>query len=271
MRHPFSRPETVLVFAMAALSLLALFAPAIGQPGDYHQFADQRGLPGLPMALDVLSNLPFALAAAAGWIVLWRIPAGAITRVQRAMAGLFFTGLLLTAAGSAWYHLAPDHAGLAIDRCAMGVAFAGLTGLAAAGRVSERAGAWVGGTVLLLGPMAAHTAFATGNVLPWAVLQFGGMALVALLALRQPRDAALSIRWGLVLLTYAVAKLLEINDQAVFGVTGQWVSGHTLKHAVAALAAAPVISALRIPVRSRQNARSTTTITQALGRGAGHA
>jgi hypothetical protein len=33
---------------------------------------------------------------------------------------LFFTGLLLTAAASSWYHWQPDDAGLAVDRCGMG-------------------------------------------------------------------------------------------------------------------------------------------------------
>ena len=73
----------------------------------------------------------------------------------------------------------------------------------------------------------------TGNVLPWAVLQFGGMALVLWLALLRPREDALDIRWSWVILAYAVAKLLEANDSSVYQCTGQLVSGHTLKHVVA--------------------------------------
>ncbi len=184
------------------------------------------------------------------------------------MAALFFTGLLLTAAGSAWYHLAPDEAGLAVDRCAMAVAFAGLLGLLAADRISERAGAGLGLAVLLLGPLAARSALHTGNVLPWAVLQFGGMALLVLLALCHSRNAALAVRWGLVLLAYAVAKLLERYDQEIFTLTAQWVSGHTLKHLIAAFAAGPVIYALWKSGESRQNA---AIATPRASRRAGHA
>lgn len=244
MRHPLSRAETALMAGFTALLALALAGPAVHQPGNYHHFADQRVLWQLPMALDVLSNLPLALAALAGAVALWRLPPRTLGSVQLGMATLFCTGLLLAAAGSAWYHLAPDDAGLAVDRCGMAVAFAGLLGLAAAGRISERAGAWLGLAVLVLGPLAAHSALDTGNVLPWALLQFGGMALIVLLVLRQPGAGALPVRWGLVLLAYAVAKLLELCDQQVFELTAQWVSGHTLKHVVAALAAAPVIGAL---------------------------
>jgi hypothetical protein len=258
MRHPLSRAEIALLAGFAALLVLALAGPAVHQPGNYHHFADQRTLWQLPMALDVLSNLPFALAGLAGWIALWRQPARALENVQRGMAALFFTGLLLAAAGSAWYHLAPDEAGLAVDRCAMAVAFAGLLGWLAADRVDERAGAWLGLALLLLGPVAARGALHTGNVLPWAVLQFGGMALILVLALRHPRDGTAPIRWGLVLLAYAVAKVLELGDQQVFALTSQWVSGHTLKHVVAALAALPLILALGRQGESRQNAATAT-------------
>jgi hypothetical protein len=50
---------------------------------------------------------------------------------------------------------------------------------------------------------------------------------------------------------YALAKLLELGDEAVFHATGDGVSGHSLKHLVAGLAAWPVLRAMR------QNARAT--------------
>lgn len=270
MKSPMSRAEVALLAAVAALLLFACFGPAVGQPGDYHRFVDQRVLWGIPMAMDVWSNLPFALAGILGWMTLWRARP-AVSNVQRAMVALFFMGLLLAAAGSAWYHLAPDEAGLSVDRCGMSVAFAGVLGLAAAGRISERTGAWLGLTVLLLGPVAARTALATANVLPWAVLQFAGLMLLVVLALRPGRFAALPVRWGLVVLAYAVAKLLELNDQAIFEFTAQAVSGHTLKHAVAALAAAPVIFAFGRTAKPRQNAAGITTTRPAARREAGPA
>jgi hypothetical protein len=95
----------------------------------------------------------------------------------------------------------------------------------------------------------------TGNVLPWALVQFGGIALLLLvLATGKPLPGALPVRWSLVLLAYAVAKLFEANDHAIYDATGQLFSGHTLKHVVAAFAAWPVIAA--VAARSeRQNGR----------------
>ena len=56
----------------------------------------------------------------------------------------------------------------------------------------------------------------------------------------------------MVILAYAAAKLLELNDHAVYRLTGQLVSGHTLKHVVAPLAAWPVIAAIRALGRSQR-------------------
>ncbi len=268
MRNALSRAETVLLAGLAVLLVLALAGPSVHQPGSYHHFADQRAFWQLPTALDVLSNLPFALAGVIGWILLWHMPSRALGLVERGMVALFFTGLLLTAFASAWYHLAPDDPGLAVDRCGMAVAFAGLLGLAAAGRISGRAGAWLGLAVLLLGPLAARSALHTGNVLPWAVLQFGGMAVVVVLALRPARAGALPLPLVAVLAAYTLAKLLELYDREVFELTAQWVSGHTLKHVIAAFAAAPVIYALWKSGEWRQNA---AIATPQAGRRAGHA
>ena len=270
MRLPLSRAEAVLLSGAAVLFFAAVVGPVVNQPGEYHRFADQRLLWQVPRAMDVLSNLAFAVVAIVGGTALWRARA-ALSDMQRAMAALFFAGLLLCAAGSGWYHLAPDEVGLAVDRCAMAVAFAGLLGLAAASRVSERAGAWLGLSVLVLGPFAASLAFATGNVLPWAVLQFGGMAAVAALALRPARAGTWPIPLAAVIAAYAIAKLFEVNDDTVFSLSGQWVSGHTVKHVMAALAAIPVIFALGGAAESRQNAPGVTTNRRAAGRNAGPA
>ncbi|MEP6790149.1 MAG: hypothetical protein ABI907_02195 [Ramlibacter sp.] len=255
-----SRLEILLLSTCASLLALAVFGPPITQPGQYHAFADQRALLGIPFAMDVLSNLPFAAAGIAGAWCLWRAPAGAISNVQRAMSALFFAGLLMTALGSSWYHLRPDDAGLAVDRCTMAVAFAGLLGLAAADRVSERAGALLGMAVLVLAPFAVWAWSATGNLLPWVVVQSGGMALVLALSCLRPRIAAIDIRWGAVILAYGAAKLFELGDHEIYEATGALVSGHTLKHIAAAAAGWPVISALGALRFSRQNhtARSNT-------------
>ena len=148
-----------------------------------HPFVDARVLWGIPNALDVLSNVPFIGVGVWGFYALHRAPA--VPVATRQAASVFFTGLLLTSLGSSFYHWAPDAWGLAVDRAGMAVAFAGVLGLAAAERVSQRAAPWVWGSVLAAGLLAIMLNFAAGVVAPWAVVQFGGMAaLPVILALR---------------------------------------------------------------------------------------
>lgn len=241
--HPLTRTETTLAGALLAALALACWGPFVGQYAHYHAFADQRTWLGLAFAMDVLSNLPFAWAGLLGLhrLTMWRVNWGD-ARVQ--LVALFFAGLVVTAVCSGYYHWQPDNVGLAVDRTGMVLAFAGLLGAAVADRVSVRMGWAVALAVLLLGPMSVAVWWANGNLLPWSVLQGGGMLLVLAMALRPKRVDG----WGLPLLAviawYALAKLLELGDHQIFAATHGWVSGHSLKHVAAAMAAWPVLGVM---------------------------
>jgi hypothetical protein len=135
-----------------------------------------------------------------------------------------------------------------VDRLGMTVAFAGLLGVAAAERVSLRAGQLLSVLILLLGSISVWLWSLSGNVLPWLVLQFGGMVVILWLASLNPLPGALAVRWSIVILLYALAKVLELTDHAVYDLTGHLVSGHSLKHLVASFVAWPVIAALKTAV-----------------------
>ncbi|MGT2502777.1 hypothetical protein ACVOMS_22060 [Bradyrhizobium guangxiense] len=95
---------------------------------------------------------------------------------------------------------------------------------------------------MIAGLLAAWAA--RENLTPWVVVQFGGMALAIGLALTRPRPGAFGVPLGGVIFFYVLAKLFELGDETVFEATGHMVSGHTLKHLSAALAAWPVIRSL---------------------------
>jgi hypothetical protein len=256
-----SRRERVLFFFFTLLLLVAAVGPALPASGmGGAPFADKRDWFGLPHAMDVLSNLPFA--ALGVWGLRWlHWHDRAHEHVQDAMplhhavaqppvnlldcSWMFFAGLVLTAAGSAFYHLQPDALRLAADRAGMTVAFAGLIGCAVCERVSARAGWPVAWFVLGAGLLAVAVCQETGNVLPWALVQFGGMGLVLVLALATPAPGAIGLRLGWVIFFYALAKLFELSDGAIFEATHHLVAGHSLKHVTAAMAALPVLQALQ--------------------------
>ena len=229
---------------MAFLLTLALVLPGMAQPAHYHAFADQRGWGALPHAADVLSNLGFVIAGLAGLVVLWRADRYRLCATARALCALFFAGLLCSGAGSTFYHWAPQDASLAWDRLGMSVAFAGLLGLAVQSRVDDTCGWLAAAALLVAAPLSIAVWRVTGNMLPWAVLQAGGMLLVVALAWLPARAGALPLSLGMVIALYALAKLLELSDLDIFVASGDLVSGHSLKHLAAAFAAWPVLRAL---------------------------
>lgn len=251
MKTYFSRHESILLLVGLALFSLAWFAPALQQDPNYHQFADQRNWANVPYAMDVLTNLAFAIAGGIGFMVLRTHQAAYLAqchtsnaKVNIQMAAVFFAGLLLTTLASGWYHLNPNHQGLTIDRLGMAIAFAGLISLAVAQHISARAAYACLAVLLLCAPASVVLWFYTGNVLPWAVVQFGGMLVVIALAWVAPLNDALRVRWGWVIFIYMLAKVLEFSDVAIYQFSDQIISGHSLKHIVAAAAAWPVITAI---------------------------
>lgn len=215
-----------------------------------HPFVDARMFWGIPNFMDVLSNAPLLVAGLLGVGVLQtRRGTQTLPTVQLAMA-VFFVGLMLTGLGSAWYHWAPDAQGLVLDRLGMAVTFAGALTLAVSERVSVAAASVTLRMSLMVALLSAVMPLSHDNVWPWAVVQFGGMALMGWLSMQKPVAGAMGVRIGVLLALYAVAKLFELGDQAIFHATGELVSGHTLKHLVAALAVLPVVMAVR------QNARA---------------
>lgn len=254
------RAEVALYTAFAALAAFAAWGPHIAQGAHAHAFADQRTLWGVPHAMDVLTNLPFAIFGAMG---LWRLcqwlqrcpraPSsgagdGSATTATAAMGATFFLGLLLTAAGSALYHWQPHEITLLADRAGMLVAFAGVLGLAVATRIGTRA-AWVTAAAVLAGGWLALRQWGVaGQLLPWAVVQGGGMCLIAVLAVRPVLPGRLPVPLAALIGWYALAKLLEAGDHAVWQASGGMVAGHSLKHVAAALAAWPVLAAFQRPL-----------------------
>lgn len=226
---------------LPGLQALGQAAP-MGSATHVHPYADTRSWMGLPFAADTLSNLPFVLLALLG---AWRLRGHPLQGIGRHAAGVFCAGLLLTGLGSAAFHLAPSPASLVLDRLGMAVAFAGLLGLASAARLGEAAGRWLLPSYLPLALLAAALPGLNGNVWPWAVAQYGGVLWLLGLCLRPHPPGALRLGLGWVLLGYALAKLCEGLDAAIFAASAEWVSGHTLKHLAAAAACWPVLAALR--------------------------
>ena len=246
-----------LGLALAAVAW-GVLAPPLLQSQEYHRFADTRAFAGVVNAGDTLSNLAFLIVGGLGLAFLWRERASgsserfAAPREMRPYA-VFFAGVALTSAGSAWYHLAPDDARLVWDRLPMTVAFMSLVAAVVQERISVRLGSALLWPLVLLGlasvvywRWSALAGFE--NLRPYLAVQFGSIAVVLAVSLlyrsRYTHGAVIFLLAG----SYGVAKVMEVYDRQIFEFGG-WVSGHTLKHLAAAAGVYLLVRALQARAR----------------------
>jgi hypothetical protein len=224
------------------IGVLAVRLPPVAQPASYHQFADQRPWLGIPNFGNVTSNLAFAIV---GFWGLWFLsnpdkPNNSFIdpRERRPYAAAFL-GLLLTAFGSAYYHLAPSNGRLVWDRLPMTIVFGSLVAVVIMERINLEAGLKV---------LPFLVAIAAGSVLQWYRDELHGhgdlrayaavqlyAALVLLIALLLKPRYTRSFDFAIVFGFYLLAKIFETADRLIYAHT-LIVSGHVLKHLAAAMA-----------------------------------
>ena len=223
--------RTVLLAGVPVVVLVALFSQTpIPQPPEYHLFADTRGCFGIPNFGDVASNLAFLVAGLLGLHrCLTARPEGA-----RFAWAVFFAGAALVSAGSAYYHWEPNDRTLVWDRLPMTIGFMG----AYVALLAEYAGRRLE-PLLILPAMAVGFAsvvywgFTDDLRLYFALQATVLLTIVVLVAVfpHPPRQRGhLALAFGL----YALAVVCERLDRQVFDVLAGLVSGHTIKHLLAA-------------------------------------
>jgi hypothetical protein len=241
------------VAGVAAVTLLALAAalllPGMPQSLAYHNFADQRPWLGIANFLDVASNTGFLLVGTWGLALALGRQARFEFSIERWPYVVFFTGVLLTAVGSSYYHLAPDNERLFWDRLPMTIAFMGLISSQLVDRISIRWGLVLLAPMLLVGAVSViywrlTERAGAGNVMPYGILQGYAILILLLLTVLTPSRYTRGNEIYWVFAWYVLSKLLEYFDWQTFA-AGHLVSGHTLKHLAAAVAAVPVCRMLR--------------------------
>jgi Ceramidase len=220
-----TRAVFIMLPVMLASLLALLLVPPFPQDQAYHQFADQRRLLGIPNFWNVVSNLPFIAAGAAG---LWRGKHDAATFV-------IFTAMVLTGLGSSYYHWSPSDGTLFWDRLPMALCFMAIFAAAIEERLDARAGGVMLGPLLVLGVVSLLVWRWTDDLRLYGWVQFFPCLALPLMFLLYPPKYTGTWYWIVAAGLYLVAKVFEYSDRAIYSV-GNLLSGHTLKHLAAAAA-----------------------------------
>lgn len=241
----------LILVAVVAVSLL----PPIPQDPAYHLFADDRMMLGIPNFWNVVSNLAFLLVGIWGIVCYYR---GEIP-VSGSAYLVFCLGVALISAGSAYYHWNPTPQTLLWDRLPMTVAFMALFSMVMADRIAHALGVRLLWPLVLLGISSVVYWYWTevqgrGDLRAYVLVQFLPILLIPIMLLIFPKNRMDSHwLWG-TLAAYAIAKIAEHFDSAVFTAIGV-ISGHTLKHLLAAMAVLWVVFSCYAP-RARAEPQS---------------
>jgi hypothetical protein len=233
----------LIIFISFAVTGLIFIFPPIAQDPAYHNFADKRGLLGIPNFGDVMGNILFIIFGLMGMGTVFKSCNDINTFTMKGECSLwevFFVGTFLVGFGSGYYHLEPNNHTLVWDRLPMTIAFMSFFSLILMERISEKAGLLLFPFFLIAGVASVFywdytESLGNGDLRPYALVQFLPMLLLPLIFWLLPARYSGLKYLGYALFWYGLAKVLEHFDPAIFKMTGELASGHTLKHIAAAI------------------------------------
>jgi hypothetical protein len=226
--------------ALAVIAtVVLLLTPPLADPPALRLFVDGRALFGVPNFWNVVSNLPLLGVGAWGALSVsrWRL----LDPLERWPYFVAFLAIALTGIGSSYYHLMPLDDRLMWDRLPIAVSFMALVCALAGDRLGGRSAVELLTPLVLLGAASVlywrwSALYATENIVPYALVQYGGLLAIVILAARMPSRYTRTHDVVIAVALYVLAKIAELLDAPIYAL-GHLLSGHTVKHLLAALAA----------------------------------
>lgn len=230
--------KLIVLFLIIFIFSFFIYFDPIPQPEKYNYFFDNRKIFGVTNFLNVISSTPFLMIGIVGFfleqnkkLVHDNFPAIPIYKI-------LFIGVFLVGLGSGYFHLAPSNERLLWDRLPMAIVFMSLS----AGLLCEHIGRsyqrWLYYPLLVTGICSVLYWHFTeqqgrGDLRAYLLVQFLPLLLLPILMWFMPSrftrrgDVWWMLGW------YVLAKCCEMYDGVIFQWSGV-VSGHTLKHLLAA-------------------------------------
>lgn len=222
----------MLVVFGPLLGLLLLYGKSIPQDPKYHLLADTRTWLGIANFGNVASNIAFLIVGLIGMAWCRRHPGLGARRSWM----MFFLGVALVFFGSGYYHLSPNNETLVWDRLPITIAFMGLFAALLSEHLPERIELPLLIPALAVGVASVFLWKATDDLRVYIWVQ--AMPLVAVPLVIALYPGRYTHRHYLIygVACYALAKVAEHFDSGIYELTARAISGHSLKHLLAALA-----------------------------------
>jgi hypothetical protein len=235
------RHAVIALVALGSLAVLLIVWPPFGQVQEYHNFADKRPLAGIPNFGDVASNLGFLIVGLAGLWTAFKKDLGPMHAAWIVM----YAGIAAVGIASSYYHWTPNDATLVPDRMTLTVGFMGMFVALLGEYISPRLRLLlIPATVIGAGSVFYWHWFQDLRFYYWVQMMPLLVVPVLLLLFRPMYTHGWLIFSGA--LWYGLAKLTELWDRPIFESTAGVVSGHTLKHLLAAVGCLSIVMALRL-------------------------
>ncbi|MCB0357289.1 MAG: ceramidase domain-containing protein [Bdellovibrionales bacterium] len=206
-----------------------------------NEFVDQRTFFFIPNFLDVISNLPFMYVGLKAIAYLSKHP----QQEAKYSWWVLFFGVLLVTFGSSFYHWHPTDHTLLWDRIPMTFGFMGLLTAFLSEFVDSRFDKWLLLPLLIIGVVSVLLWYFLNDIRLYVWVQFFPLALVPIILLlfSSPYTHKYYLLYALGF--YVLAKLTEYWDKRIYTLTFDLVSGHTLKHLLAAVSAYYILLMLK--------------------------
>jgi hypothetical protein len=223
------RHTILLILVFGSFFWMLSFGPIAQNPA-YHSFADTRKVIGIPNFFDVVSNLPFLIIGILGLRFCIRINPGTV----RSAWTVLFVGVGFVSVGSAYYHWNPTNESLVWDRLPMTIGFMGLFIALLGEYVSTRLATLLLFPAVLLGLATVLYWHWTDDLRPYLWVQLAPLLTIPVVMVLF--RSGYSHQWLLLMALgwYLLAKVTEWYDLVIFLNTQELVSGHSIKHLLAA-------------------------------------
>ena len=221
---------SLLVFIAVAIT----YGP-IPQPQDYHDFADDREFIGIPNALDVMSNLVIIYPGIVGLaFVHERRKNPQVPDDETSIHITLFAGMILTFAGSVWFHLDPNDSTMLWDRLGMSIIIGSCISLIINDLWDRGLAGKIHIPIIVASIISVVWWPVFDDLRVYFIVKHHPFILFPILVVFGTKlyDKISGYYWGLSM--FVLATIFEFEDEAIFQITG-FISGHTLKHIAAGI------------------------------------